>query len=101
MSMNITFDGAKDAANRVKHGVSLADAERLEWDWLCCRPDGRRDYGELREVGYAPLAGRVYCVVFVQLADVFRIISLRRANSREVNDYDQALKAFRIRDSDA
>ena len=99
--MNIRFDAAKDAANRVNHGVSLAEAERLDWDWLCCRPDDRRDYGELREVGYAPLADRVYCMVFVQQTDVFRIISLRRANAREVNDYDQALKELRFHHPDA
>ena len=29
--MNVTFDPAKDAANKAKHGVSLADAEAFEW----------------------------------------------------------------------
>lgn len=81
--------------------MSLAQAKRLNWDWLCCAPDVRRDYGELREIGFAPLAHRVYCVVFVQQAQAFRIISLRRANSREVNDYDQALQEFRLRGPDA
>ena len=94
--MKITFDAGKDAANRAKHGVSLVEAERLEWEWLYCRPDARRDYRELREIGYAPLADRVHCVVFVQQGDMFRIISLRRANSREVDFYDQALQEFRI-----
>ena len=98
--MKITFYASKDAANRVKHGVSLEDAERLKWEWLCCRPDGRRDYRELREIGYAPLADRVHCVVFVQQGELFRIVSLRRADSREVNDYDQALEEFRLRDPD-
>lgn len=99
--MDLAFDPVKDAANRAKHGVSLADAARLNWDWLCCRPDGRRDYGELREIGFAPLGDRVYCVVFVQQGSTFRIISLRRANAREVHDYDQALQAFRVRHPDA
>ena len=94
--MNISFDPAKDAANRAKHGVSLAVATHLNWDWLLCRPDGRRDYRELREVGFAPLVVRVYCVVFVQQGRSFRIISLRRANAREVNDYDQALHEVRL-----
>ena len=63
--------------------------------------DVRRDYGELREIGYAPLADRVHCVVFVQQGKAIRIISLRRANSKEVNEYDQALQEFRIRHPDA
>ncbi|MCK6425866.1 MAG: BrnT family toxin [Burkholderiaceae bacterium] len=95
--MQFEFDQAKDAINVTKHGVSLALARELEWDLLLCHPDARRDYGELREVGFAPLARRVYVVVFVQRADVLRIISLRRANRREVIRYDKALQALRVR----
>ena len=94
--MDIEFDPAKDAANRAKHGLSLADAARLEWDRMLGFPDTRRDYGELREIGFAPMNDRVHCVVFVQQGDVFRVISLRRANAREVNDYDQTLSELRL-----
>jgi uncharacterized DUF497 family protein len=90
--MNIEFDPAKDASNVAKHGVSLALAESLEWDWLISRPDGRKDYGEPREVGFAPIGPRVFCVVFVQRGENVRIISLRKANSREVKSYASALE---------
>jgi uncharacterized DUF497 family protein len=50
-------------------------------------PDDRRDYRELREIGYAQMDGQLYCVVFTQRGDMFRVISLRRANSREVKRY--------------
>lgn len=90
--MDIEFDPVKDASNVAKHGVSLALAESLEWDWLISRPDGRKDYGEPREVGFAPIGARVFCVVFVQRDDSLRIISLRKANSREVKSYASALK---------
>lgn len=90
--MNIEFDPTKDASNVEKHGVSLALAESLEWDWLISRPDGRKDYGEPREVGFAPIGSRVFCVVFVQRDDRLRIISLRKANSREVKSYASALE---------
>lgn len=90
--MDIEFDPAKDASNVEKHGVSLALAEALEWDWLISRPDGRKDYGEPREVGFAPIGSRVFCVVFVQRDDSLRIISLRKANSREVKSYASALE---------
>jgi len=30
--MNIEFDPRKDEKNTEKHGVSLADAAKLEWD---------------------------------------------------------------------
>jgi hypothetical protein len=88
----ITFDHAKDASNHAKHGVSLALAKALEWDTLICKPDTRRDYGEARKIGYAIAGERLYCVVFVDRPEGApterRIISLRKANSREVKGYE-------------
>ena len=88
--MNIEFDTAKDEANMAKHGVSLALAAEIEWSDVLCAADTRRDYGELREVGYAAIEQRLYVVVFVQRGDTMRIISLRKANKREIKHYDQA-----------
>ena len=81
------FDSVKSEANRQKHGISLALAEWIDWSEVWCAPDDRRDYGELREIGYAQIHGHLYCVVFTQRGNVFRVISLRRANSREVKRY--------------
>ena len=89
--MNIEFDAAKDEANVEKHGVSLALAAEIEWSDVLCAPDSRRDYGELREIGFAVIAQRLYVVVFVQRGEVMRIISLRKANAREGKMYDQAI----------
>ena len=50
-------------------------------------PDTRLDYAELRMIGYAFVGMRLYCVVFADRAGVRRIISLRKANSREVDLY--------------
>ena len=89
--MRITFDPPKDAANRAKHGVSLVMADELEWDTLECKPD-TREYGEPRQIGYVIGGNRLYCVVFVDRpADApteRRVISLRKANSREVKHYE-------------
>lgn len=87
--MQVEFDAAKDAANIAKHGVSLALARRIDWADVLCMPDTRRDYGELREIGFAVIEQRLYVVVFVQRGDVLRIISLRKANHREVTLYDR------------
>lgn len=88
----ITYDPAKDSSNQAKHGLSLALADGLEWDTLECKPDTRRDYGEPRQLGYAIAGDRLYCVVFVDRPDGApierRIISLRKANSREVKRYE-------------
>ncbi|WP_341674955.1 BrnT family toxin [Niveibacterium sp. SC-1] len=85
--MEITFDPAKDAANTAKHGVSLALAEQFEWDSAVVWPDTRRNYGEARMVALGYIADRLFCVAFVDRPDARRIISLRKANSREVNRY--------------
>ena len=85
--MKITFDGAKDAANIAKHGVSLAEAHKLEWDSALTWPDERSEYGEARMacIGYIGL--RLHYVVFVDRDDGRRVISLRKANGREVKRY--------------
>lgn len=89
--MNITFDPDKSAINLHKHGVSLSLAERIDVEQILCRADDRADYGEVREIGYAPIDGRIYCVVFTQRGEVFRVISLRKAKALEVRRYEQQI----------
>ena len=85
--MDIDFDPEKDATNFSKHGVSLAAAAQLDWDAALAWIDDRADYGELRIVALAPIGDRLFFVVFVDRDQARRIISLRRANRREVNHY--------------
>jgi uncharacterized DUF497 family protein len=85
--MKITYDFAKSASNLRKHGVPLALAERFDWSEIMAGVDDRRDYGELREVGFAVQSDRLYCVVFTQRGDAMQVITLRRANKREIRHY--------------
>ena len=85
--MNIIFDPVKDSGNIQKHGVSLADATLIEWDTAVTWPDVRHDYQEPRMIGLGYIKDRLFCVVFVDHADERRIISLRKANQREVKRY--------------
>lgn len=85
--MKIIFDSAKDEANVIKHGLSLDDAHCIEWDTLLAIEDVRHDYGEVRMIGYAFIETRLHCVVFTDRGDTRRIISLRKANRREVQNY--------------
>ena len=86
--MNVTFDPAKDAANLAKHGFSLLDAVGFEWETAVVWPDTRRDYGEPRMVALGYIGLRIMSVVFVdrppEQPTERRIISLRKANTREV-----------------
>jgi len=88
--LDITFDPAKNAANILKHGVSLSEAEVLEWGMALTWPDARRDYAEARTAGIGYIGLRLFMVVFVDRGDVRRVISLRKANSREVKRYAEA-----------
>ena len=87
MIVKTTFDDAKNAANIVKHGVSLAVAADLEWDSAMTWPDEPRDYGEARNIGLALTGERLYCVIFIDRGTARRIISLRKVNQREVRRY--------------
>ena len=87
--MRIEFDPDKDASNIAKHGVSLALVSRLDWAAALVWSDARRAYGEVRLCALAPLDGRLYFVAFVERSDVRRPISVRKANSREVQRYAQ------------
>lgn len=85
--MEIIFDPAKNQSNIVKHGVSLVAANDFEWDEAIYDIDDRKDYGEVRQCAIGPIGDRLYVVVFVVRNEAFRIISLRKANSREVKRY--------------
>ena len=85
--MEITFDPEKDTCNTAKHGVPLAVAGELDWDTALIWPDDRKDYGECRMAGLALRGTRVYSVVFTDRGEERRIISLRKANVREVRRY--------------
>lgn len=88
--MLIEFDPLKNQSNIAKHGVSLALASELEWEQALIWVDDRFEYGEPRMIALAPRTGALYYVAFVDRHRVRRIISLRRANRREVKHYVQA-----------
>jgi uncharacterized protein len=85
--MRIEFDPAKEAANQAKHGLSLAMASELDWEAALVWVDTRFEYNETRMVALAPRTEILYFVAFVDRGEVRRIISLRRANRREVKHY--------------
>lgn len=87
--MEFEWDEAKDAANRAKHGLSLADAARLDWADGQAEQDIRADYGEMRFRVLARLDGRVHLCVYTVRGGKNRVISLRKANRREIMRYER------------
>ncbi len=90
--MNITYDPAKNLSNLAKHGEPLGNAALLDWDLMLSTVDARRDYGEVRHVGYAPFEQRLYCVVYTVRGQETHIISLRKTNEREKSTYERDFK---------
>jgi len=87
--MQIEYDPAKDAINRRKHGISLADAVRFEWETADIEEDARFDYEEQRFHATGYLGVRLYFMVFCMRGEKARVISLRKANKREERRYAQ------------
>lgn len=85
--MEITFDPHKDVSNQQKHAVSLAEVRHFEWDTAVVWFDKRRDYGENRQIAIGYIGLRLYVIVFVKRDQHLRVISLRKANRREVRRY--------------
>ena len=83
----ITFDPAKESANLAKHKTSLTEAAYFEWDTAVTLEDVRHCYGEERLISIGYIGARLHCLVYVVRNGRYRIISLRKANTREVKRY--------------
>ena len=59
----------------------------LDWDTALVVEDTRRDYGETRLLVMALLDGRLHTAVVTPRGEDLHLISLRRANKREVKRY--------------
>lgn len=91
MAVQYVCDPAKEEFNQVKHGVSLALAEFLFAGPHRSVEDDRFDYGEVRRVAFGLIQGRMFVCVYVDRGEERRVISLRKANGREVKRYGEDL----------
>ena len=85
--MSCEFDPAKDESNLEKHGMSLADADGFEWETAVVREDVRKQYAEPRFEAKGYIGDRLHVMVFCLRVQTLRVISLRKANPREVKSY--------------
>jgi uncharacterized DUF497 family protein len=88
--VEIEFDPVKDATNIAKRGLSLRLAAVLLSGLHDVETDDRFDYGEQREIATGRIGDRLFVCVYTKRGNVYRIISLRKANRREVNAYRQS-----------
>ena len=87
--MAITFDPEKNARNIAERGLSFELVERFDWQTAEVKQDTRFDYGEVRLQVFALLDGRLHVAIVTPSGNDLRVISLRKANKREVKRYGQ------------
>ncbi|MGH2360909.1 MAG: BrnT family toxin, partial [bacterium] len=86
----VEFDPAKSEANVRARGLPFSlVGDAFDWSSALVAEDRRRDYAERRFQAIGYLAARLHVVVFTPIATGIRVISLRRANKREVKRYGQ------------
>lgn len=94
------WDEQKRRSNFEKHGVDFATVARCDWPTALIVRDERQNYGEQRFVAFLLLGIRLHVVVYAQRGAARRLISFRKANSREVGFYEAEIdRADRSRGS--
>jgi uncharacterized DUF497 family protein len=82
----------KERKNIEKHKVDFRTACRI-WEGIVLeRDDTRRNYSESRIEALGTIDGRLMVVIFTWRGRVRRIISARKANSREKRRFDTNLR---------
>ncbi len=86
--MRFEWDETKAVINLQKHGVAFEDVSRFSWDTALMVIDNRHQR-EVRARVFGYIGPRLYCPVCTLTYPTARVISLRKANSKEVRRYAQ------------
>ncbi len=89
------WDGKKNDENWLKHGLSFEDAPKVFSGSCLTLEDTRFDYGEERYITFGFLEGRLVIIAHTTRNGNTRIISMRKANSREQQAYEERSEADR------
>ncbi len=82
----VTFSAPTDVGAGV---VAVNNEKATGGDTAVIRPDTRQDYGEARYQAFGLIGRRLYFMAFSLRSNAVRVVSLRKANSREVSFYKQ------------
>ena len=86
----ISFDPAKNEANICERGLSFALVkDEFEWSTAQVIEDTRRDYGERRYRALGLIGTRLHALIYTPRGTGIHVISLRKANQREVRRYGE------------
>jgi hypothetical protein len=91
--VEITFDPAKKARNLRERGISFELAADFDFQTAVFVEDTREDYGEIRIRALGFIGDRLHALVFTMRGTALPVISLRKANRKEVNRYEKAAQS--------
>jgi uncharacterized DUF497 family protein len=83
------WDEAKQIGNLRKHGVDFAAVRQFDWAEVQESEDRRKNYGERRWVAYGRIGDRLHVLIYTRRGERVRVISLRRANNKETDEYER------------
>lgn len=86
------WDDAKNERNKQERGLAFDLAREFEWETALIIEDTRQDYDEQRFMAMGMITGKLYAIVYTHRHERMRIISLRRANTREEKIYEKNQK---------
>lgn len=98
--MNYEYDVLKNLSNFAKHGLKFEQVIEFEWETALIKEDQRRNYLETRFQATGYISDRLYVLVFCERSDGIRVISLRKANHREINSYAKTETKYTVSDSE-
>jgi uncharacterized DUF497 family protein len=89
--MPISYNALKNETNIRKRGRSFEAVRDLDMTKALITEDIRKTYEERRFQVLGLIEDRVHMVVFTPRGGKMHVISLRKANPRKINIYEQAL----------
>jgi len=90
--VDISFDAAKSERNERERGLSFTLVSQFDWSDAAIQEDDRKDCGERRYRAIGYIGDRLHAVVFTPRAGKVHVISLRKANQREVQQHEKQAK---------
>ena len=90
--VEITYDPAKNLRNIALRGLSFERVVEFDFLGATYLIDDRRESHEARWVAIGYLDGRLHQLCFVETATGIRVVSFRKANTREAKRHGKAKK---------
>jgi hypothetical protein len=83
--MRVDFDPTKNERNIKERQLSFERVAKVDFNTALVLPDTRKAYGETRYIALCYLDRRLHVLCFTETETGIRVISFRKANTREAN----------------